>query len=172
MTGNGGTRIPAFLHFPFGVNKEVVGMHVLLTRLPFDDGILRNATLSGLDQLKTPLGHEWQAISVGIQAPFRQLGDQTDLTCVEGRSFPQIHACSVGGWLRRYFPAVPKAIKPQTSSIGVDQGKPVATYGTKSRKTTCDYRVGLPELALVKISLAKRSPKNNRKGTALILPIF
>ncbi len=43
----------------------------------------------------------------------------------------------VARWLRRYFPAVPKAInKPKTSSVGVGLVKPVAAYGAKSRKTT------------------------------------
>jgi hypothetical protein len=34
-----------FQHFPFGVNKEVVGIHVLLTRSLFGGGILRRLLL-------------------------------------------------------------------------------------------------------------------------------
>jgi len=35
------TLFPTFWIFPFGVNKEVVGIHVLLTRSLFGGGILR-----------------------------------------------------------------------------------------------------------------------------------
>ena len=59
------------------------------------------------------------------------------------------------GWLRRYFPAVPKAInKPKTSSVGVGLVQAWAAYGAKSRKTTGDSPGALPELALVKTSPA------------------
>ena len=51
--------------------------------------------------------------------------------------------------------ARPKAInKPKTSSVGVGLVKPVAAYGAKAAKQPRDYRVALPELGLVKTSLA------------------
>ena len=72
-----------------------------------------------------------------------------------GWSFPQVSRLRGARWLRRYFPAVPKAInKPKTSSVGVGLVKPVAAYGAKAAKQPRDYRVALPELLLVKTSLA------------------
>jgi hypothetical protein len=42
------------------------------------------------------------------------------------------------GWLRRYFPAVPKAInKPKTNSVGFGLVKPVAAYGAKKPQNNC-----------------------------------
>src|SRR5271165_4862884 len=39
------------------------------------------ATQLGSNQLMTLSGPGWQVVSVGLQAPFRQRVDQTDLTC-------------------------------------------------------------------------------------------
>jgi hypothetical protein len=56
-----------------------------------------------------------------------------------------------GGWLRRYFLAVPKAInKPKTSFVGVGLVKPVAGYGAKSLKHCAITALRSPELVLVK----------------------